>query len=420
MREQINAPRQEGVSFNIFGACVSRDLFPKDCPYEIRQYVSFSSPLSVYQNKGDRILTEEDLAGVEHGSAFSKRCLLLDHNKTGLAYLFQKPSDYLLVDFTDIRLPILCYGNNNYLTRTNLILNNREYFDRLFGSYRSHVVTKPEEALECVKWLGSQILMHYAPERIILNRYDMAEQYLATDGTLQSYSYIKHIRRVNGILKGMNDCFEEMCGGRCHVIEMPEGMIADEKHHWGNYPLHYVRDYYAYAYEALQHILSTQSAVPQAMREKCSVMVQLRVEQRRRKALLQQNKQLMTENKKLRSFAYTVKNLDDFEEEIQKQAADFCQKQKLHQVALWGNYLITPRLIRLLTQVGVETVYVITGKKCDLPVKAVSVKSKTFPPSDAIIVCDLLSFEKHADDLRQKTDIPVYHIGELIPIITEK
>ena len=102
----------EKVTINIFGACASRDLFPEDTEYKIQQCVSFSSPMSLYQPKGNHIIKEEDLESLTWGSPFEKQCLLLDNNKESINYLTEKKSDWLLLDFADIRLKLVKYGNN--------------------------------------------------------------------------------------------------------------------------------------------------------------------------------------------------------------------------------------------------------------------------------------------------------------------
>lgn len=409
----------EKISFNIFGACVSRDMFPKDTEYEIRQYVSFSSPMSVYKIKGGRTLTEEDVADLSWGSDFSKRCLLFDNNKTGLDYLFQRPSDYLILDFADIRLPLICYGKNNYITQTNLILKNQEHFDRLFGDYKKIPFVKKEDALECVEWFGRQMLKVYEPERIILHKYYMVENYITKTGALSEYSYIKHIRRVNDTLESMYSRFEEMCSHKCHIIEMPGGFFADENHRWGNYPMHYIKDYYSFAYEALDHIIKTHTPVPELMREKYSVRAELAYEKAHSKMLEAKNKSLSGENKKLRSYADTLQKLVHDHDEIMARLTAFCRERNINSAALWGEFMITKNIKSLLEEAGVKVDYIISSKKTAVCDRVVPINAASFPETDLIIVCDASAYEKRKEGLRSKTDIPVISISELIPLASE-
>ena len=418
-----NQPDAQPISFNIFGACVSRDLFPKDTPYEIRQYVSFSSPMSVYKIKGDRTLTEEDLEGARVGSRFSRRCMMLDHNKTGLDYLFQRPSDWLILDFADLRMPLLKYGNNNYLTRTNLFLKNKAHFEKLFGEYETVPRVTPEEAVECVEWFGRQILKVYPPERIILNRYGMVEQYLSDDGTLVNYSYLPHIRRINAMLKKANDHFEEMCGHRCFTIRMPKGIVSYEKHRWGNYPMHYISSYYDYAYAALNHILTTGTPVPEMLRELYSQKAKLQIETACRQRAEAENEQLSAEiqrlteeNAALSRFGDTLREYDLRREEVRQAAKAFCEEHGLHRAALWGSYPLTPHLIGLLQSVGVTVDYVITDRKREYPVQTVPVKTMPLPQTDAIIICDAETYERRAAKLQTKTSLPLYSISSFLPV----
>lgn len=42
----------------------------------------------------------------------------------------------------------------------------------------------------------------------------------------------------------------------CHLIEFPNGVIGDENHKWGLYPLHFIPEYYDYGIEAIETIVA--------------------------------------------------------------------------------------------------------------------------------------------------------------------
>lgn len=263
-------PADEGnkTTINIFGACVSRDMFPKDTDFEIHQYVSFSSPMSLFLPKNKTVLKEADLSGLTWGSNFAKRCLLLDHNHQGLNYLFQYPSDWLLLDFADIRLKLVKYGDKNYISLTNLILQNEAQFRQLFGDYEILPVFPLEENKKAITWLCHTILQHYAPEQIILHEYYLVDTYVAKDGNIRTFRMKADYQTINALLKELYTIAEDLLKG-CYIIRMPRYVLADEKHIWGCHPLHYMKAYYDYAYQALTHIICTSSAPPENLLKQC-------------------------------------------------------------------------------------------------------------------------------------------------------
>ena len=169
------------VTFNIYGACVSRDIFPKDSKYTVLQYVAFSSPMSIWKKirGGEKIeQIEENSLQNFIGSNFNKRCVLLDHNNQTFQYLCEKESDYLILDLADVRMSLIKYGNN-YTTCASTILKNKKEFKKQFGTYEILEVFSDgkmknfseEEFKECIDWFCNEILKIYPSNKIILHKY---------------------------------------------------------------------------------------------------------------------------------------------------------------------------------------------------------------------------------------------------------
>ena len=410
MSEEI----EKTVSFNILGACVSRDIFSRQPKYDIRQFVSFSSPMSMFLSPGERLLTEDDMNGV-NGSAFSQRCLLLDHNKTGLTYLSNRSSDWLILDFADIRLPLIHYGNGQVLTETNLFLKNRAVFKKIFGSYTTEKMRSAEEYYACIDWLREEILKLYPPERIILHKYYMKEEYVNAKGELTPFKDQKYISNVNEVLQKLYAYFEQKCPD-CFIIEMPDYILCAEKHIWGKYPMHYSKLYYEYGLQAVEHIIKTNTPVPETLRLQYSLKALELYRQAEQAKLVKERDTLAAERKKILCYAKTLRNLFADREQILAQMKEFCTARNIRHVALWGDFIISKALILALQEVGITTDYIICNWNNHTHEKVIRT-TDSYPSTDAVIVCDVLYYERNAAFIAKRFDGQIYHINDFIPLV---
>ncbi len=406
----------EPVTFNIFGGCVSRDLFPEDTEYVVNQYVSFSSPMSVWKPKGSHTVNMDELGCLPFGKKFVRRCFMLDSNKEGFDYLTAKDSDWLILDFADLRLDLIKYGGDNYTTITDLVIKNPKEFTANFGEYERIPFPTVEEGLKCIEWFGKEILKRYPAEKIILHEYYMCETYLARDGSVKKFDNLEHIRKVNKLLKAVNTRFYEMCGKKCFRITMPDGMVADEKHRWQLYPMHYLQEYYDFAYDAMNLIVNEKKQVPEEMRRKCTKRIEQRLSKIKKIDLSKENARLEFDNKKMRCYALTINNMFKNLRKITNNARTFCEDHNLHHVAFWGDYIISESLKVLLESIGVKLDYIIcdwNNHTCDKVIP----RTGDYPETDAIIICDVIMPKKRAEFVGMKTDIPVYFLEDIIPVL---
>lgn len=79
-----------------------------------------------------------------------------------------------------------------------------------------------------------RILKIYRPEQIIFHEYYCVSKYISKDGEICSYKPERLIQRKqqNALLKKLNQMAKERLQG-CHVITMPEGVLANARHKWG-------------------------------------------------------------------------------------------------------------------------------------------------------------------------------------------
>lgn len=95
------------ITFNVWGNCMSRDIFnplQNENRYKVLQYVGVGSshPISAFSDKYERNVTPQDIKDYNI-SNFEKRCFCQDFNKTALSYLIERKSDYLLIDMLSCR-----------------------------------------------------------------------------------------------------------------------------------------------------------------------------------------------------------------------------------------------------------------------------------------------------------------------------
>lgn len=118
------------ISFNILGDCVSRDIVPQNESLVVKQYVSFTSPLSLTSPKNIDELLPAHLSEWK-GNDFTKRCLRLDFNKQGMDYLFSEGSEYLIIDILDARMKLLQYKNSYYTVSNGVLFNEKKVYNEV-------------------------------------------------------------------------------------------------------------------------------------------------------------------------------------------------------------------------------------------------------------------------------------------------
>ena len=165
---------KSSIHISSMGCCVSRDItgLKKDKGFIVDRYIEHVNPLSCnYKSPlGDNRLTEESIKKflAQPGfSSFQIRNVLLDINKDTYKYLFEKSSDYLILDMGCLSYPLLVDGQGRGITQKLL--------DRLKWSDDNKIL-KPlsvsklndNELMERFKLFLREILLHYSQNRIIL------------------------------------------------------------------------------------------------------------------------------------------------------------------------------------------------------------------------------------------------------------
>lgn len=407
-------------TISIFGSCVSRDMFPADQEkYQVQQYVSFTSPMSIYQPAGDRHIETEELADFQNATNFMKRCLMLDHNKESMQYLGARISDYLLLDLADIRLKLLKYDGGNVTTFVNSVLLNAELFKERFGDYELHspLTFSEEEWNSCIDWFCEQLQKLYGTNNIILHEFYMAEEYWDKSQQIKRFAENYEVPQINAMLRRMYDRCKARLEG-CHIIRMPEHVLADAFQKWGLHPMHFHEYYYEYAYEALQLITSgcpDEEKALEALRNQYSERF-ANVRDRLQLQMLEAQQKTQSYNlHKITEYSNYFCSIIETYDACLQHLKDFCQEKEIQSVAVWGDFLTTNALLSMLEKCGVGLDYVIGKWNNHKPTPLYAPDSEQFPETDAIIICDIMAIHKTKSELKGRTEIPVYSIYEILP-----
>lgn len=247
------------MNFDIFGSCVSRDLFEYDAAKELhcKEYIARQSLLSLFEQPIE--LEEEELFAVK--SNFQKKVLLNDFNKKTLERFEQSKSDFFLVDFIDERFNLIKL-KKSYLTYSSELmvshyLDGKKYkvIDKKnWGKRKLERNVRP--LVERFAWNIQKI---YKAENIVIHKARMLNEYIGRDGITHPFSqeYIEDNRRVNYILDNMY-IWLERCLDNPKVIDVSKSYRADEKHKWGLAVMHYQPEYYDEVIETLKNFIKNE------------------------------------------------------------------------------------------------------------------------------------------------------------------
>ena len=299
--------------------------------------------------------------GVEHiknyTSPFHVRCTLADINKDVLNYLFEKKSDYVIIDILDVRLPLL-KKDNHIVTVTGTFKKNEEYLNGKFAfdTYERLLPSDitDEQWYENVDKLCGLLLRHYTPNQIILHKFYGVTEY-ANDTAVVSFKKtdIDAIHNYNLICTKLYHRLEDNIRG-CHSIEFPNNVFALAKHKWGLTPLHYDDLYYEYGSRAIEIILHnfSEEKEKELLRELHSIYTEKFELVRKRLALYNLNQRFETAME-ARNFAGEIA-LDFFGNEKLLKWLEHCRHSKI--VVLKCKDLAGQILLKALSKYEIEVI----------------------------------------------------------------
>ena len=247
------------VSINILGCCVTRDSIENNKDhYNVGRYCAFVSPYTMFDGKSFEVAPE--LLQNEGAHGFAQRVISLDATKGTFELIASVPSEWLLLDFADIRMGVIEWPDSGVtLTYNSYVM---KYLNSIKMMLRDNniVIRQVDELSENILFLRlekllDKLLTIYRSDRIILNEFYNTFEYINDNDIFVKFSDIsiaKSKKYNNLIRKAYELCEKKLTG--CHIVECPDNLVAVSKHKWGLDPLHYHSLYYQYAEKAFSVI----------------------------------------------------------------------------------------------------------------------------------------------------------------------
>ncbi|MCD8373006.1 MAG: DUF6270 domain-containing protein [Clostridia bacterium] len=254
------------IHVSILGSCILRDTigyYHEGEKFIVDRFVQDISPLTVVGDSpllkplGDFIYESQVLMSGKPISNFGKRNITLDLEKTTIQYVSESHSKWLLIDAVCLRKVILKYQAGNISLATSGIKPFQPLLDLLskegyLSTYKDIVQPQNMQDKEFYGLLDKfveKLKEIYPQDKVILFNVRATKYCAMRDGTINNFTFIEY---YNAVYKGYDYLLSKL--PYIHIIDYPVNILSDENHKWGRADLHYVREYYDYAYAALEKI----------------------------------------------------------------------------------------------------------------------------------------------------------------------
>lgn len=249
------------ASINILGSCIIRDSFcthENDGGYKIFRYANLFSPLSLCEEAIPLDVDKYQNSDFSnYVTNFRKRCIFQDLTRTSIEFIEGVKTDWLVLDSALFRRnlyqigekKLTCFAEGkvflDYLSKQKII-------PPIVGEIKLEDMSD-EEIERRLKFYIEKILSLYPVEKIILLEAKNCFLRCNKDNEMNIFGNKEEFITEN---KRMDRCYKlmkNMLKG-CHIIPMPENVVADENHKLGKSPVHYTKEYYNYVIKAVDCI----------------------------------------------------------------------------------------------------------------------------------------------------------------------
>jgi len=241
----------------VLGSCVSRDMlqcFPEE--FELADYLARTSIATV----GLPAVVDRDAraAIARVPSAFQRRMLLNDFDKTTLHRIADTAHDILLLDFIDERFSLVRAQGHRF---TRWMPSRRSWFtlsnELCNGGFQpgERQVLPPDDAAFLPLWIAGieRLLNAVDRDKVVLNRTFWAERVVEGAAQAPSDWDMAWIRRNNALLHRLYDTVDARWSLKS-IRYAPDLLAADPAHQWGLAPYHYATPFYRHTADALHDL----------------------------------------------------------------------------------------------------------------------------------------------------------------------
>lgn len=355
---------------------------------------------------------------------FYARNFSLDLTKNVFDFLFEFESDYLVLDMSCCRYDILKNDDNEFLSDVNAY-HHREiakmFCENYHKSFFSKRICNDEEILDLLKQYIPRyldIILEKVPvSRIILIETRAANFYLNENGQISEFprniveSFDKRMQY------GFHIASDYLKG--CHIIRFPTNVLGDAKHKWGKASLHYTKDFYEYAYQAVNIIAQNKSFEEEntalcVLYDNTCTKLQKKFDDALLKTL---RGKADTENVNARLWKYNhyFQDLLLNSEKLQN-AIRYLQTNKIHSCAFYGLTQIAIFFIKYLKKYQININYIVEsgGEKSRDGIPRFERSLTDYPQADLIIISDVTCIEAIREKLKQLTTISLIDVYQLL------
>lgn len=250
-----NEPEKKPITINIWGSCMSRDIFRFGDAFDVGTYIGRCSFKSMLYPKYENGF--EDKSDANHG--WEKRMLDYDFKKESLNVLLNNKSDYLVIDLIDELFDLikLRIKDQEYVVTYSQVMQ-RSSFRETFELKNEDIEMirfpsfSTDELLSMIKQFADRIKEVYPVDRIIINEAYPSIYYIDKSGETRIFDK----QRIIGAMENTKKLSfyysvleQELLG--CHIIKKPSNIKADEQHSWGLATTHLENAFYEHAYDEL-------------------------------------------------------------------------------------------------------------------------------------------------------------------------
>ncbi|HZO36323.1 MAG TPA: DUF6270 domain-containing protein [Solirubrobacteraceae bacterium] len=228
----------------IFGSCVTRDLFedPSLRP-RLGHYAARTSMISAV---APPVAIDADRVRLD--SAWQRRSLLADFEKTFFASLAATRPDWLVIDLIDERFDLLCVGDS-FVTNSSALQAADLDGQTLEGEHLRRMSAEGCELFDrAVAAFAERVTAIVPAERVLLHRALWCPRYRDDDAIVDfDERRIELCRLQNAMLTRGYDALADAFGSTASLAVDPASDVADAAHHWKLEPFHYTSSYNASA-----------------------------------------------------------------------------------------------------------------------------------------------------------------------------
>ena len=243
------------VTVNILGCCVSRDVFNFDygVKYQVKGYVQRSCPLDIFETIPEQYQIEESFVEdiIDHN--FNRRSLCTLFNGVGSKKLLDNKGEWIVLDtfyagcgcfkltFSDGYSKVVQTDWGNLLRKLSNKMNNSFQVEGIEGN--ENFGFRIEKFVSFIKnhW-GNNVILLDLPR---------TNKYIAMDGTIQNRitSYIESINAADEFSKLLLQHLN------CYHVRMPHPLYGDEYNAYNVQQVHYIKEPYQYLKDAVDVIV---------------------------------------------------------------------------------------------------------------------------------------------------------------------